>query len=108
MARSIPRRGLPGTPMPHRKRLVAVLAGAGLACSLPPVRAADGDVAEQIITNMNKAFGTYPATRANHAKGVVYEGTFTPGPEGAALSSGNTVAARVEAGVVHAVPTIHA
>jgi catalase len=72
--------------MPHRKRLAALLAGALLACSLSSVRAADPDVAEQIITNMNKAFGTYPATRANHAKGVVFEGTFTPGPEGAALS----------------------
>ena len=72
--------------MAHRKRIAALLAGALLACSLAPVRAADADVAEQIITSMNKAFGTYPATRANHAKGVVFEGTFTPGPDGAALS----------------------
>jgi catalase len=72
--------------MLHRKRLAMLLAGVLLACAQAPARAADADVAEQIVAIMNKLFGTYPATRANHAKGVVLEGTFAPGPAGAALS----------------------
>jgi catalase len=72
--------------MPHAKALAVLLAGLLLASSQAPARAADADVAEQIIETMNKVFGTYPATRANHAKGIVLEGAFTPGPEGAGLS----------------------
>ncbi|MFO1147476.1 MAG: catalase family peroxidase [Alsobacter sp.] len=72
--------------MSLRTRLAILLAGVLVASAQAPARAADADVAEQIIAIMNKVFGSYPATRANHAKGVVLEGTFTPGPEGAALS----------------------
>jgi catalase len=35
---------------------------------------------------LNKAFGVHPGFRANHAKGVVVEGSFTASPEAAALS----------------------
>jgi catalase len=35
---------------------------------------------------MNKAFGTHPGFRANHAKGIVVEGNFKASPEAAALS----------------------
>jgi catalase len=57
-----------------------------LLASALPASAADPDVSEQIVSTMNALFGTYPATRANHAKGLVFEGTFVPSPEGAALS----------------------
>ena len=35
---------------------------------------------------MNKAFGTHPGFRANHAKGIVVEGSFKASPEAAGLS----------------------
>ena len=35
---------------------------------------------------MNKAFGAHPEFRANHAKGVVVEGSFKASPEAPALS----------------------
>lgn len=57
-----------------------------LLASAAPALPADADVPDQIVSTMNKLFGSYPATRANHAKGVVFEGTFEPGPEGPKLS----------------------
>jgi len=40
----------------------------------------------QIVDAMNKAYGVHPGFRANHAKGVVAEGTFIATPEAARLS----------------------
>src|SRR6266852_1926057 len=65
--------------------LLAALAAIGSA-SPEPVRADDQPVEIQIIDAMNKAFGTHPGFRANHAKGVVVEGSFTASPEAASLS----------------------
>jgi catalase len=65
--------------------LLAALAGLGLA--LPgTVRADDQPVETAIVDAMNKAFGVHPGFRANHAKGVVVEGSFKAAPEAAALS----------------------
>ena len=50
------------------------------------VRAQDETVETQIVDAMNKAYGTHPGFRANHAKGVVVEGSFKGSPEAAALS----------------------
>lgn len=57
-----------------------------LLSSALPASAADPDVPQQIVSTMNALFGTYPATRANHAKGLVFEGAFVPSQEGPALS----------------------
>jgi catalase len=66
-------------------RLLAVLAA--LAVASPGfVRADDEPVEAQIVDAMNKAIGTHPGFRANHAKGVVVEGNFKGSPEAAALS----------------------
>src|SRR5260221_7144835 len=66
-------------------RLLAVLAA--LAVASPGfVRADDEPVEAQIVDALNKAFGTHPGFRANHAKGVVVEGSFTASPGAAALS----------------------
>ncbi len=76
--------------------LLAALAAFG-AASPDLVRAADDDSVEvQIVDAMNKAFGTHPGFRANHAKGIVLEGSFKASPEAAALSkaalfSGGTI-----------------
>jgi catalase len=51
------------------------------------VIAQDASVAEQTIDAMNQLFGRHPGTRANHAKGVVVAGSFTPSEAGTRLST---------------------
>jgi catalase len=51
-----------------------------------PAMAQDSSTAEQTIDVMNTLFGKHAGMRANHAKGVVAEGTFTPSAEAAKLS----------------------
>ena len=49
-------------------------------------RAEDEPIETQIVDAMNKLWGTHPGFRANHAKGIVVEGSFKASPEAAALS----------------------
>jgi len=42
--------------------------------------------AEQLVDALNKVFGVHPGLRANHPKGVVLEGTFTPSAQAASVS----------------------
>ena len=65
--------------------LVAALVMFGLACP-SAIRAEDQPVEEQIVDAMNKVFGKHPGFRANHAKGIVVEGSFNASPEAAGLS----------------------
>jgi catalase len=51
-----------------------------------PARAAEDDIAEQIVDAMNALFGKHPGFRAAHAKGTVCEGTFTPAATAPSLS----------------------
>src|SRR5690348_18499504 len=68
-----------------------------LQLALPQVVAADDTPLEvQIVDALNKAFGRHPGFRANHAKGIVVEGSFKASPEAAGLSraalfSGGTI-----------------
>jgi catalase len=48
--------------------------------------------ATQTIDTMNTIWGKHPGMRANHAKGVVVEGSFTPTPAARALSKANIFA----------------
>ncbi|SFU41170.1 catalase [Methylobacterium sp. 174MFSha1.1] len=48
--------------------------------------------AEQTIATMTKIFGDHPGKRANHAKGVVVEGSFTPSAEARTLSKASVFA----------------
>lgn len=57
-----------------------------LAIASPAVRAEDQPIEIQIVDAMNKLWGTHPGFRANHAKGVVVEGSFTASPGAAVLS----------------------
>lgn len=67
-------------------RILPILALAA-ACALPVGAFADeSSVPEQIVDTMNLLWGRHPGIRANHAKGVVVEGTFTPSDEGGKLS----------------------
>jgi catalase len=59
-------------------------------------RAEDQPIAVQLVDAMNKLFGVHPGFRANHAKGIVAEGSFKALPEAASLSravlfSGGTI-----------------
>ncbi|MCJ2011754.1 catalase family peroxidase [Methylobacterium sp. J-076] len=71
----------------------ALVAGVALAVitGLPAV-AQEGSTAEQTIDVMNTLFGKHPGKRANHAKGVVAEGSFTPSPEAARISKASLFA----------------
>jgi catalase len=73
------------------RRLLTALAA--LAIASPGFAHADDEPIEaQIVDALNKAFGTHPGVRANHAKGVVVEGSFKASPEAAALSKASLFA----------------
>ena len=66
---------------------IATALAAMIAASVPTwVRAEDAPVAVQIVDALNKHFGVHPGFRANHAKGIVVEGSFKASPEAASLS----------------------
>lgn len=69
-----------------RSRLgFALLLSTALAAGAPAL-AQEASTAEQTVDVMNTLFGKHPGARANHAKGVVAEGSFTPSPEAARIS----------------------
>ena len=71
----------------HISRLAKLLVAAALPLlALSPARADDQPVEVQVVDAFNAVFGTHPGFRANHAKGIVAEGSFTPTPEAAKLS----------------------
>ena len=57
--------------------------------SASPAALAEDDVplGERLVDVMNRLFGRHPGLRANHAKGVVVEGSFTPSGDGATVST---------------------
>jgi catalase len=63
-----------------------VLIAALLVSTSVPACAEQLSTAEQTINVMNKLWGAHPGMRANHAKGVVVEGSFTPSSVAAGLS----------------------
>lgn len=69
-------------------KIASLLIGlAMMPLALPQAAGADDTPIEvQIVDALNKAFGAHPGFRANHAKGVVAEGSFKASPEAAALS----------------------
>jgi catalase len=74
----------------RKPALLAALAVLGFVSpgfiSSGSVRADDQPVETQLVDAMNKLWGAHPGFRANHAKGVVTEGSFKASPEAAALS----------------------
>lgn len=72
-----------------RFRIVAA-AAAGLAAAVwvsPPPASAQDSLPVQIVDQFNTLFGRHPHTRANHATGALFEGTFTPAPGASDLST---------------------
>jgi catalase len=49
--------------------------------------AEDESLGVRLVNQMNALYGRHPGVRANHAKGAVFEGTFTPAQGADALSS---------------------
>lgn len=65
----------------------ALFAGVALTLVLGlPAAAQDASTAEQTVDVMNTLFGKHAGKRANHAKGVVVEGSFTPSADAARIS----------------------
>lgn len=71
--------------MPRSRFGCALLLSTALMAGAPAL-AQEASTAEQTVDAMNALFGTHPGARANHAKGVVAEGSFTPTSEAAAIS----------------------
>jgi catalase len=69
------------------KKGVLLLGLAALHLTLSqPARAEDETIEVQVVNALNKAFGAHPGLRANHAKGVVVEGSFKASADAAKLS----------------------
>src|SRR5499427_2774183 len=97
------------TSMRKHKLLIAVimfgLTWAGI------VTADDQPIEQQLVDAMNKVFGFHPGFRANHAKGIVVEGSFKASQEAARLSravlfSGSSIPVTVRFSDSTGVPTI--
>jgi catalase len=58
-----------------------------LLAAVPAARADEAPLPVRLVDQFNAMFGVHPGFRANHAKGAVFEGTFTPAPTASALSS---------------------
>src|ERR1700733_3006593 len=69
------------------RRTVALLAGLlSLGAGANVVCAQDTPIEAQIVDALHKAFGVHPGFRANHAKGIVADGTFKGSAEAAGIS----------------------
>ena len=69
-----------------RLRMSAAFVTILLGLPVTPVWAQSAATGVQTINTMNAIWGKHPGTRANHAKGVVVEGRFTPAPTASGLS----------------------
>jgi len=69
-----------------RSKIALALAAGFLSTLAANALADEPTLAEQIVAALNKVWGDHPGVRANHAKGVVLEGVYTPSPVGRTLS----------------------
>ncbi len=70
-----------------RSAVAALAAAAGIAIAALPARADDDDIPTKIVDAMEKVYGVHHGYRANHAKGIVTEGSFKGSPQMATLST---------------------
>jgi catalase len=68
----------------RKHKLLVALVVLGLAW--PAFVRAEESIETELVDAMNKAWGSHPGFRANHAKGIVVEGRFRASPEAAGLS----------------------
>jgi catalase len=69
-----------------KRTLMSCLVPTLLLVALPAFAVEDAPLANQIVDALNKVYGSHPGFRANHAKGIVVEGTFKASHEAATLS----------------------
>ena len=74
----VARYGFPESVRRHFERLDVFPRG---LLPIADARAADQSIEEQLIDAMHKVFGVHPGFRANHAKGIVVEGSFKASAE---------------------------
>ena len=63
---------------------VALMAPLSVLAEEPPAN--PKSLAEQLVDAFNGVFGVHPGMRANHPKGIVLEGTFTPAASASSVS----------------------
>jgi catalase len=68
------------------RKSVLFSAGLALLFNLGGEPAGAQSLPEDIVNALNKVYGVHPGFRANHAKGIVGQGTFKASPDAAALS----------------------
>ena len=91
---------------------IALAALATLALGIAgSARADDQPIEVQVVDALNKAFGVHPGFRANHAKGIVVEGSFKAFPiaqtySKAAIFSGATIPITVRFSASTGIPNI--
>jgi len=95
------------------KHLLAAALIAAFAATAPIAALADtADVNTQIVDAFNKHYGVHPGYRANHAKGIVAEGSFTASKDAAALTrspifAGGTIPVTVRFSDAGGLPDVH-
>jgi catalase len=72
---------------PFQSVAVGIALSALIAASTTCASAEDEPLGVRLVNQMNALYGQHPGVRANHAKGAVFEGTFTPAQGAATLSS---------------------
>jgi catalase len=77
---------MPVTTIRHALAVAAVCLVTAGVTGRPAARAEETSTAEATVDVMNKLWGSHPGIRANHAKGIVVEGSFIPTPTAATLS----------------------
>src|SRR6516165_1528570 len=73
--------------MPFQSIAACVAISALMVASATCADAADESVAVRLVNQMNALYGQHPGVRANHAKGAVFEGMFTPAQGADTISS---------------------
>ena len=80
-----PKTELKGESSMNKQKLLCAVTMLGLTWA-GIASAEDLPIEQQLVDAMNKVFGVHPGFRANHAKGIVAEGSFTASPGAAELS----------------------
>ena len=68
-------------------RMVATGIGLAALLAASATGAEEKALGTRLVDQMNALYGAHPGTRANHATGAVFEGTFMPAPGTDGLSS---------------------
>ena len=71
----------------YRSVAVGLAFSALIAAGVSRASADDDPLGVRLVNQMNALYGAHPGARANHAKGAVFEGVFTPAQGADAVSS---------------------